>query len=67
MSGILKMKVPLCLTHGGLVEVGLGKKVYGLGSGLKGEGVGEGVKLEEDEGTLRRLVYVRIYPLLLPF
>jgi hypothetical protein len=26
LSGILKMKAPLCLSRGGLVEVGLGKK-----------------------------------------
>ena len=51
------MKVPLCLSRGGLVEVGLGKKDYWSRSGLKREGAG---KVEEDEGTLRRLIYVRI-------
>jgi hypothetical protein len=50
------MKVPLCLSHGGLVEVGLGKKLDSWsGSGLKGEGAGR--KLEEDEGPLRRLIF----------
>ena len=57
LSGILKMKVPLCLSRGGLVEVGLGKKDYWSRSGLKREGAG---KAEEDEDTLRRLIYVRI-------
>ena len=57
LSGILEMKVPLCLSRGGLVEVGLGKKDYWSRSGLKREGAG---KVEEDEGTLRRLIYVRI-------
>jgi hypothetical protein len=54
LSGILKMKVPLCLSRGGLVEVGLGKKDFRLGSGLK-RGVGK-----ENESTLRRLIYVRL-------
>ena len=61
LSGVLKMKVPLCLSRGGLVEVGLGKH-FGpdswSGSGLK-KGVGMGGKPEEDESTLRRLIYVR--------
>lgn len=61
LSGILKMKVPLCLTRGGLVEVGLGKKDVRSGSGLKG-GDGKEGKPEEDEGTPRRLIYVRTYP-----
>ena len=42
LGGILKMKVPLCLSRGGLVEVGLGK------TDLTG-GVGKGV---------RRLIFV---------
>ena len=61
LSGMLKMKVPLCLSRGGLVEVGLGKKDFGpdswSGSGLKSGGARKG--LNEDEGTLRRLIYVR--------
>ena len=76
LSGILKMKVPLCLSRGGLVEVGLGKKDFGSDSwsGLKREGAGKRGK-PEDESTLRRLIYVRtlssfllnsIYPSLLP-
>lgn len=63
LSGMLKMKVPLCLSPGGLVEVGLGKKDFGSGSwsgpSLKREGVGKGGEPEEDESTLRRLIYVR--------
>ena len=63
LSGILKLKVPLCLSRGGLVEVGLGKKDFGSdpwsGLGLKREGAGKGGK-PEDEGTLRRLIYVRL-------
>jgi hypothetical protein len=57
LSGILKMKVPLCLGRGGLVEVGLGKKGFGPDASRE---AGKGRKLEEDEGTLRRLIYVRI-------
>lgn len=57
------MKVPLCLSRGGLVEVGLGKKDFGpdsrSGLVLKREAAGKGGELEEDEGTLRRLIYVR--------
>jgi hypothetical protein len=73
------MKVPLCLSRGGLVEVGLGKKNFERdswsGSGLKKEGAGMGKRPEEDEGTIRRLIYVRTlssflfnatYPSLLP-
>jgi hypothetical protein len=56
------MKVPLCLSRGGLVEVGLGKKDFGpdfwSGSSSKREEVGNGGK-PEDGGTLRRLIYVR--------
>ena len=65
LGRILKMRVPLCLSRGGLVEVGLGKKDFGhdwsgwTGSGLKRECDGKGGKPEEDEGTLRRLIYVR--------
>ena len=74
---MLKMKVPLCLSRGGLVEVGLGKD-FGpeswSESGLKSEGAGDRGKLKENEGTLRKLIYVRTvillfnstYPSLLP-
>ena len=58
-NGILKMKVPLCLSRDVFVEVGLREKGFGLDSWLglgsrskRGEGV-------ENEGTLRRLIYVR--------
>lgn len=47
------MKVPLCLNRGGLVEVGLRKR---LGPWSVKGGIGKG---EEGEGTLRRLIYVR--------
>ena len=79
LSGILKMKVPVCLSRGGLVEVGLGKRNFGpdswLESGLKREGVGKWGKPEEVGSTLKRLIYVRTlssflfnstYPSLLP-
>jgi hypothetical protein len=64
------MKVPVCLSRGGLVEVGLSKTDLGLGSGS----VGKTDNGEEDQGTLRRLIFVRTfhpffpltYPSLLP-
>lgn len=66
-SGILKMKIPLCLSSGGMVEVGLGNTDFGLGfgSGLKRRAGAKTGKGQEGEG--RRLIYVRIYPSLLPF
>jgi hypothetical protein len=62
LSGILKMKVPLCLSSGGLVEVGLGNGL-GFGPDLK-RGAGEKTG---QEGEGRRLIYVGICPSLLPF
>lgn len=57
------MKAPICLSRGGLVEVGLGKKDFGSdslsGSGLKRERAGKGGKPDDEDGTLRRLIYVR--------
>lgn len=55
-SGVLKMRIPLCLSLGGFVEVGLGKGAElgswsWMGSGLQ--------KREDNEGTMRRLIYVR--------
>jgi len=53
-SGILKMKVPFCLSRGGLVEVGLGKTDFGPGS-WSGSDVKGGVGKGEEE--LRRLIF----------
>ena len=68
LSGMLKLKVPLCLNRGGLIEVGLGKMDFGSnswsGSGLKRERVGNGE--ESEEGTMRRLIFVRTISSLLP-
>jgi len=47
-SGVLKMRVPLCLSLGAFVEVGLGK------GGVLGSWLWKG---EEDEGRARRLIY----------
>lgn len=55
MSGVLKMRVPLCLSPGGFVEVGLRGAVLGSWSWM----MGSGLKKEEDEGRVRRLIYVR--------
>ncbi|KAF8805046.1 hypothetical protein BYT27DRAFT_7142866 [Phlegmacium glaucopus] len=58
-SGILNVKVPLCLNRGGFVEVGLREKGSGFDwwSGL-GSRSKRGVDKEGGEGTLRRLIYV---------
>ena len=62
-SGILKMKVPVRLSHGGFVEVGLREKKkkwvgrHSCSGSRRGGGVEE--EEEEEEGTSRSLLYVR--------
>lgn len=59
-SGILKMKVPVRLSHGGFVEVGLREKKRVGRHSCSGLRRGEAVEEEEEEeGTLRSLLYVR--------
>ena len=53
LSGVLTMKAPLCLSRGGLVEVGLGKKDFGSDSWAE-----SGLKRGAGKGAARRLIYV---------
>ena len=57
------MKIPLCLSRGGFVEVGIRNKTVGCntwsGSRTRGK--------EGEESTLRRFLYVRTLYHLFPF